>query len=331
MKSIFTFYSVALFAVFVLPGDSNASGKELRKAVEENDVARFEVLLKNNPSDVYEDCDWTGVRANPSVIQLAVELKRYEMILLMVKYKININRSQAAYGTPLQSVSFRSDPQMAKFLLQNGATLDLFSAIGLDKRKEVKQYLDFARFLGIEKHLFQSAYLRRRPLNWAARFGRQELVALLLSRGANVNELPGSLSPPLHDAIEGGHLEIVKFLISQGADVDGLSEYGWSPIQRAAYLDLREITKYLLEKKAKVDSPLRERQAIINGDFAFKESRNTPLHLAAEQGNTDLIELLVAYGAKLDIKNADKQTPLELAQAKKQEKAVETLRRVGAK
>lgn len=49
---------------------------------------------------------------------------------------------------------------------------------------------------------------------------------------------------------------------------------------------------------------------IIN---AQDKDGNTPLHLAAEAANTELVDYLIMKGAKIDILNTDNQTPLHLA------------------
>jgi Ankyrin repeats (3 copies) len=58
------------------------------------------------------------------------------------------------------------------------------------------------------------------PLQTAARHGHDEVVALLIRRGANLNAADGSGYTPLHLAAEGGHLDVVKRLVKAGAKVD---------------------------------------------------------------------------------------------------------------
>ena len=57
-------------------------------------------------------------------------------------------------------------------------------------------------------------------LHFAAENGREEVVELLLSKGANVNVSDGFGRTPLHLAAAEGHLEVVKMLVKANAKRD---------------------------------------------------------------------------------------------------------------
>ena len=57
------------------------------------------------------------------------------------------------------------------------------------------------------------------PLQTAARFGQSDVVAFLISKGADVNVADGRGYTPLHMAAESGRLDIVKLLVGAGAEV----------------------------------------------------------------------------------------------------------------
>jgi hypothetical protein len=59
--------------------------------------------------------------------------------------------------------------------------------------------------------------------------------------------------------------------------------------------------------------------------------KNTPLHVAVENGNVEIAEFLLAHGAKIGSKNADKRTPLMMLDEDANVKLVNLLLLYGAK
>ncbi|MDR0328492.1 MAG: ankyrin repeat domain-containing protein [Planctomycetaceae bacterium] len=57
---------------------------------------------------------------------------------------------------------------------------------------------------------------------------------------------------------------------------------------------------------------------------------NTPLHIAIQNGNMDIINILLSDGCDLSARNADGQTPLDLATAMNNEQIVRLLLEHGA-
>lgn len=136
----------------------------------------------------------------------------------------------------------------------------------------------------------------RRPLILAAQSGRREVVAYLLSQGANIEILdeagesalihasregriftvqtllgfgalmevhPGEKRQALHWAIQENHLTIVELLLSWGANVEVLDE-GISPIAQASSAGYLRIVQALISAGALVENPNGNQSAIIN-------------------------------------------------------------------
>lgn len=85
-------------------------------------------------------------------------------------------------------------------------------------------------------------------LHVAISYGCNEIVQMLLDKGANVNLCDRSWSP-LHEACRSGHLEIVKVLVQSGAVIDAiyLSE---TPLQEASQRRYYDIVWFLKKKGA---------------------------------------------------------------------------------
>lgn len=124
------------------------------------------------------------------------------------------------------------------------------------------------------------------PLAYAAHFGQQEAVELLLAFGANVN------------AISHSKVSYIPSNTALHAALAGERDLG--------------VIKTLLEHKAQPN--------------IFDSNGHTCLHTAAfHEENTDLIHLLMEYGASVTAKVEGGKTALELAEAQGNVKIAEQL------
>uniref|UniRef100_A0A8C3J827 Ankyrin repeat domain 17 n=1 Tax=Calidris pygmaea TaxID=425635 RepID=A0A8C3J827_9CHAR len=132
------------------------------------------------------------------------------------------------------------------------------------------------------------------PLMEAAREGHEEMVALLLGQGANINaQTEETQETALTLACCGGFLEVADFLIKAGADI----ELGCStPLMEAAQEGHLELVKYLLAAGANV--------------HATTATGDTALTYACENGHTDVADVLLQAGADLEHESEGGRTPL---------------------
>jgi ankyrin repeat protein len=134
------------------------------------------------------------------------------------------------------------------------------------------------------------------PLHAAARFGREDLAALLISRGADVrtvDEPAGNTA--LHLAAQYGHAAVATALVARDADVNAATRFGRTPLHDAASglgatSDLEgrlEVARLLIARGADVNArqgasgrtPLDEAAASSNN--RVNTERMTALLLAA--------------------------------------------------
>lgn len=111
------------------------------------------------------------------------------------------------------------------------------------------------------------------------------------------------LNEQLLEAVEDANVDSVKNLLEKGADVNTTDTYGRTPLRLAVDEDenATKIVKALLEKGAEPDK-VRD------------TNMTTPLQIAAEIGNVEIVKALLAAGADANIRNNHNKTPLELAE-----------------
>jgi len=130
----------------------------------------------------------------------------------------------------------------------------------------------------------------------AAACGDADGIEAAIAAGADVNASGKNELSPLIWAIVAGNAEGVSELLDVGANPD-LPPYA---IFFAVELDRRSSLEALLKHGA-------------NTDIYDKGIDATPLHLAVRQLNRPLIELLVKYGADLNVVDSRGYTPMDQA------------------
>ncbi|PSK46267.1 hypothetical protein B9Z65_5235 [Elsinoe australis] len=154
-------------------------------------------------------------------------------------------------------------------------------------------------------------------LHLAANTGSVGIVRLLLEHGADVVVRNTGGATALHLAASSGHADIAQLLIDHGADIHAKDVNQETPLHEAAENGSKEIVKLLVS-----------RGAVIDGQGAWKE---TPLHRAAQFGGIENAKLLIDCGANLDVQSVIGETALHLAALTNRPEIVEYLLAHGAK
>ncbi|XP_066252742.1 ankyrin repeat domain-containing protein 17 isoform X3 [Euwallacea similis] len=139
-------------------------------------------------------------------------------------------------------------------------------------------------------------------LTLACAGGHEELVELLISRGADIEHRDKKGFTPLILAATAGHEKVVEILLNHNADIEAQSERTKdTPLSLACSGGRYEVVELLLNRNAN------------------KEHRNvsdyTPLSLAASGGYVNIIKLLLSHGAEINSRTGSKLgiSPLMLA------------------
>jgi len=127
-------------------------------------------------------------------------------------------------------------------------------------------------------------------------------VRQLLTAGADADVRDKDGRTPLFSAVLGGSLGLVGLLLESGCDVNARDNEGWTALHFAAQEHLPDVARVLLGRGA--DPNARD------------DDGASPLWRAvfSAAGRGDIVELLLAGGAKDDLANKAGETPRDLAE-----------------
>ncbi|KAJ2979724.1 hypothetical protein NQ176_g3080 [Zarea fungicola] len=178
----------------------------------------------------------------------------------------------------------------------------------------------------------------RTPLWRAVSGGHFETTKLLLNNGANIETKDSHDQTPLTEAARLRHEAIVGLLLDKGANVEAKNIVGFTPLLMATTNEGRTIVqptvsiyanhtiKLMYAQKAIVTLLLDKGAKIEARDELYQ----TPLMLAASNGNYVVVRLLVDKGAEVNARDRFGQTPLYCAAASGDETVVQILLDAGA-
>ncbi|GAV07188.1 hypothetical protein RvY_17059 [Ramazzottius varieornatus] len=140
----------------------------------------------------------------------------------VVKYLVldcsaNVNGVTSTNSTPLRAACYDGRMQIVRFLVENGADLEIANRHG------------------------------HTSLMIACYRGHIQIVKYLLERGASVNRKSIKGNTALHDCAESGHVDIMQLLIQHGAQMEK-DAYGMTPLVSAAVVGHKNVVEYLVTR-----------------------------------------------------------------------------------
>jgi ankyrin repeat protein len=339
-----------LFAVLSAPL-FDCSAAELRFAVRAADVPRVRLILALNPTAVNDL--GLAVRRIPgtkyvttpldeaTAVHVAATLSNTEILKLLLARGGRTDTRDGADFTPLQTAARVRNAAAADVLLAHGAELDLFSAVALNRVRDVDRCLAYAARIGLARPLVEMCvggfhgWWSTSLLGWAVAGGHAEMASLLLSYGAAVGLPPGESRRrflyPIEAAAGSEQAALVELLLRHGADPDVRDDWGYTPLHGAARHGSSAVLRVLLKHKARTDTCQDRVPDLCFSCGPGSVSRDTPLHSAAHFGHAEAVALLLAHGANPNAINARKRTPLDTAVDCKADLCAKLLLRYGGK
>ncbi len=252
---------------------------------------------------------------NP-LIFIAAKYRKKDTIRLLVDLGCDVNALDF-FGRPilyekLKDLDYDED---TKILLTNlGAkkyVSNVLNAIDNNNIGELNNLIN----QGIDIDCFyDDSILHSNALCFAIYEKNDEIVRLLLRKGANPNIQVHDFGTPLHFAANYGTPSIVNMLIDQGAIVNIVSSVylgindshndGVTPLMLSIHYGPIECpnTELFIERGANVNS---------------KTSHGiTALHIATHECNLNVIKILLDHGADINAKSDEGKTALDIAQRK---------------
>ena len=190
------------------------------------------------------------------------------------------------------------------------------------------------------------------PLSAALLKRHFRVANLLYNHGAVVDAQGIDKFTPLHVASSDKQVDVLRWLLDHGADKNARSKSLWTPLYIAALRKEPEAVKVLLEYNADTnlqnidgETPLYEaldsfleekvvdivRRLLEHGaDPNIRTNHTTPLHQASSHGFLEVARLLLRYGAKVDEKDKEGRTPLQVVASKRHEEMTKLLVEHGA-
>ena len=169
------------------------------------------------------------------------------------------------------------------------------------------------------------------------------MVKLLIDRGANVKAIDDTHHTPLHMA---SNEETAELLIDAEANVNAKTlrtgetllfsaAHGAAQGASKSYRMYLALTKMLIAKGADVNVKLKSGSMIDDNEPYRDKAGDTVLHQVvrsySEKHASEVAELLITNGAKINERNIRGQTPLDEALSNKRNKTAELLRKRGGK
>ncbi|KAK4207229.1 ankyrin repeat-containing domain protein [Rhypophila decipiens] len=146
--------------------------------------------------------------------------------------------------------------------------------------------------------------------------GHEEMVQMLLDKGAEVNAQGGDYGNALQAASSGGHWKIVQMLLDKGAEVNAQGGYYGNALQAASSGGHGKIVQMLLDKGAEVNA---------QGGYY-----DNALQAASSEGHEEVVQMLLDKGAEVNAQGGVYGNALQAASSEGHKKVVQMLLEKGA-
>lgn len=231
-------------------------------------------------------------------MMLAVRYNQKDIVKMLIEKGADVN---AARGTdrwsPLHSAVSQGYKDIVELLIANGANINakdsegktpLYCAIYTNNCS--KELVEFLISKGADVNAKTKDGLT--PLCAAARYNYRDIAELLIAKGADINS--GKTSP-----LFGAQQDVIELLLDKGVDVNARNREGETALHIAAEYGNVEAVETFIQNGADVNAvtTVSSLPSLLRRN---QQQPETPLYQAIAGEHQDVVQLLIAYGAKKD-------------------------------
>jgi len=239
-----------------------------------------------------------------------------EAAKMLVKAGADLNLSDPDGTSPLVMAIVNAHYDLPIYLMEHGADPNIADKIGRT-----------ALYAAVDMHTLEKSATRPDPKE-TDQASSLDVVKAALAHGANPNaalkesapgrgslDVPdrylGMGATPFLRAAKTGDVEVMRLLLAKGADAKAVTKDHTTAMILAAGLSWTMGITNVAEKDSLEAIKICIEQGVdVN---AANDKGATALHGAATSGRNDVVAFLVEKGAKLDAKDKDGRTPLDIA------------------
>lgn len=278
--------------------DQMSLSKNLTKLSWDADLEQISKIINENPNLIN-----LRLQNDETLLTVAAWQGNNEIAEYLIDKGININLRNKWDNAALHNAAMRGHTNIAKLLIEKGISVNvrgssgntpLFYAARNEQAEMVIVLLDAGANPNAANDYNQT------PLVSASWNGNPEVIWALVENGAEVNYSAMEGNTILHNLATNGNGKSIKILLDRGADANSVDEQGKLPLHNAV-INRNADASWLLIKNT--------------SDINIQEANmgNTPLHIAAINGDLKSTEALLLAGANPNINNHLGKLPVDYA------------------
>lgn len=245
---------------------------------------------------------YAAANGHKEILEILLDKKLKKSFLIKISelflgWFIKPKNSEAEYNKAFLKAVENGRKETAEMLLSKDLNINIQGALISAARIGSMKLLNMALDKGLNPDE-QDTY-GYSALMYAVENGHKKVVEKLLNEKTNVNAYCKNNRTLLMLAAERGHLDVVKLLLDKGADINKIKYSNLSALTFAVENRHKKVVELLLDNGA-------------NPNTRDVHNSETPLMLAAKNGEFEIATLLIKSGADISVKNSKGKTAKEL-------------------